>query len=412
LISTGRVRLSWSTHYVGDVRGINNMFLDNYQLKSLDAISEADPTVFALRKTPEGYYVHPPDSFEKGTKLPTEGRIGNMLGEGNNGTGRGIVVLKDNFGFRKPFDLVIRCLGFHFDRSIFAVDMRPRMVGFAHGKYPEITAEYESTNVPNLYFMGTIAHSLDWRKSSGGFVHGFRYSIRTFHRQLENKRHGVAWPHVAVRISDIVKKIIDRINESSGLYQMFAHFADIVLLPGTKTKVHSKPDEDAEVEMELPDIDTTGFGLSKPDESVLPSFASVSSPVNAAGAANHTALYLEEVPVSIVVGRAGWFQETTGIPLGDHFLTVEFRYGENYSGPGKDVFSTDRVTTEHARAHMCNFLHPVISYYHAFNRIKAVAVHHILEDLLTDWTAPDNHIRPLAEFLEKWLPPGKHNPKT
>lgn len=35
-----RVRLAWSTHYVGDLRAINNGLLDTYQLKSLDGLYE------------------------------------------------------------------------------------------------------------------------------------------------------------------------------------------------------------------------------------------------------------------------------------------------------------------------------------------------------------------------------------
>jgi len=41
LIGRSRVRLSWSTHYVGDLRGVNNALLDTYELKSLDAVLEA-----------------------------------------------------------------------------------------------------------------------------------------------------------------------------------------------------------------------------------------------------------------------------------------------------------------------------------------------------------------------------------
>ena len=38
MASRTRVRLAWSTHYVGDLRAVNNGLLDTYQLKSLDAI--------------------------------------------------------------------------------------------------------------------------------------------------------------------------------------------------------------------------------------------------------------------------------------------------------------------------------------------------------------------------------------
>lgn len=43
-------------------------------------------------------------------------------------------------------------------------------------KYPSIGYDYQSPIYPGLYFLGTLAHSLDFRKSAGGFIHGFRYS--------------------------------------------------------------------------------------------------------------------------------------------------------------------------------------------------------------------------------------------
>jgi len=43
-------------------------------------------------------------------------------------------------------------------------------------KYPKIDFGYESVDYPGLYFVGTATHSLDLRKSAGGFIHGFRYS--------------------------------------------------------------------------------------------------------------------------------------------------------------------------------------------------------------------------------------------
>ena len=43
-------------------------------------------------------------------------------------------------------------------------------------KYPKITGSYESVDYENLFFAGTVTHSLDFRKSSGGFIHGFRYT--------------------------------------------------------------------------------------------------------------------------------------------------------------------------------------------------------------------------------------------
>jgi hypothetical protein len=41
-------------------------------------------------------------------------------------------------------------------------------------KFPRIHYNYESTNLANVYFAGTLGHSIDFRKAAGGFIHGFR----------------------------------------------------------------------------------------------------------------------------------------------------------------------------------------------------------------------------------------------
>lgn len=46
----------------------------------------------------------------------------------------------------------------------------------AKGRLPGLTAWYEGLNTPDLFVLGTAAHSRDYRLSAGGFVHGFRYT--------------------------------------------------------------------------------------------------------------------------------------------------------------------------------------------------------------------------------------------
>ena len=46
------------------------------------------------------------------------------------------------------------------------------------GKFPLMGGDYQAVNEPRLYFAGAIAHALDHRQSSGGFIHGFRYTAR------------------------------------------------------------------------------------------------------------------------------------------------------------------------------------------------------------------------------------------
>ena len=45
-----------------------------------------------------------------------------------------------------------------------------------YAKFPHIKYNYESESVDDMFFAGTSTHSLDFRKSAGGFIHGFRYT--------------------------------------------------------------------------------------------------------------------------------------------------------------------------------------------------------------------------------------------
>ena len=46
------------------------------------------------------------------------------------------------------------------------------------GKYPKMDASYQSLELPGLYFAGAAAHGRDYRRSAGGFIHGFRWGYQ------------------------------------------------------------------------------------------------------------------------------------------------------------------------------------------------------------------------------------------
>ncbi|XP_059881573.1 FAD-dependent oxidoreductase domain-containing protein 2 isoform X2 [Delphinus delphis] len=217
MLSRSRVRLSWATHYVGDLRAINNGLLDTYQLKSLDGLLESDLTDLAVVKDLEG-------KFHVTLKF--------LLEEGNRSADA--VPLpqddNDNFALRVGYDRVIRCLGWNFDFSIFSKSLRLSAGGELSKKYPLVKASYESKGSRGLFVLGTASHSVDYRKSAGGFIHGFRYTVRAVHRLLEQRHHGVTWPSTKHPITQLASAIIRRVNEASGLYQMFSVLADVVLL--------------------------------------------------------------------------------------------------------------------------------------------------------------------------------------
>eukprot|EP00658_Telonema_sp_P-2_P073213 TRINITY_DN6226_c0_g1_i3.p1 TRINITY_DN6226_c0_g1~~TRINITY_DN6226_c0_g1_i3.p1 ORF type:complete len:348 (+),score=74.46 TRINITY_DN6226_c0_g1_i3:728-1771(+) len=133
---------------------------------------------------------------------------------------------------------IISCLGWRMDTSVFDSTRAGIRIEMVHkNKYPRVNGSYESSTVKNLFFAGTLMHSLDFQKASGGFLHGFRYLIRALHRHLEEveEEDGAAWPArvVGERVEDIelvTRAILWRVDHASGIYQVFGFLADVILL--------------------------------------------------------------------------------------------------------------------------------------------------------------------------------------
>ena len=90
------------------------------------------------------------------------------------------------------YDRVIRCLGWRHAMDMYTDSTRPHMQH--NRKYAAMTPEYESVNVPGLFFAGQLAHGKDYRRSAGGFIHGFRYTARALFRILEARYNQAPWP--------------------------------------------------------------------------------------------------------------------------------------------------------------------------------------------------------------------------
>ncbi|XP_069766057.1 FAD-dependent oxidoreductase domain-containing protein 2 [Narcine bancroftii] len=351
-VSRSRIRLAWATHYVGDIRAVNNALLDTYQLKSLDGLLEGDMENIVIIQDNKGkLHLRLKYHFNKNNSQDMSSNINDqsLLSEG-----------VDNLAVRLPYDRIIRCLGWKFDFSIFSNMSKPRSGRGRLSKYPLVKATYEAENLPGMFIIGTASHSVDYRKAAGGFVHGFRYTARAVHRLLEHRYHGVHWPTIALPISQLINVIIKRINEASGIYQMFSVLADIVLLQKNATKFE----------------------------------------------------YLEEYPI----GALPCLWENTGKKAENGLFVINLEYGSNFSKPEADVFHPRRSVGEPKHAWLSNFLHPVIYFYRHLPTETEMTqrpklwplprpshIHHVVEDFLTDWTAAKAHILPLRRFLETCL---------
>ncbi len=257
------VQLAWKTHYVGHLRAVNNNFLDTYQLKTQNAL--LDCTVERIERRDGQFAVSIRHSHVQGeTQVLT-------------------------------YDRVIVCTGFRFDNSIFAQECRPILT--SSDRFPAQTPEWESVNVPGLYFAGTIMQANDFKKTTSGFIHGFRYNVRALHRMLEKKHGGQDWParEVEPTPEGLLEATLDRLNRSSALWQQFGYLHDVIVV----------------------------------DEGW-----------------DH-AVYYEEMPLSYI--------QQSEIGESSHYYTVTLEFGKNEGDP----FSVVRPT-EPAKAEESVFLHPVI----------------------------------------------------
>ncbi|KAM6957111.1 FAD-dependent oxidoreductase domain-containing protein 2 [Aplochiton taeniatus] len=370
LYSPSPVRLAWQTHYVGDLRAVNNELLDTYQLKSLDGLVEGGLEDIAIIQQQED------ESRPSGKKKNRNKRssrsekrkqlyltLAELLHnqDGKNGSIHRVQAANlpayhnDNFSLRQPYDRVIRCLGFRFNFSIFDGSARPPSSEGARGRLPGVTAWYEGRGTSGLFVLGTAAHSRDYRSSAGGFIHGFRYTVRAVHRVLEQRYHSNPWPSTKLLTTQLQSWILKRVNEASGPYQMFGVLGDIILLQGSHCK------------------------------------------------------YLEEFPLQALPK----FPKLSGHRVSKHgLLVLVMEYGLNRT----DSLGPGRAESEWTRAWRSNFLHPVLYYYDTLPTERDMrrrpagwplprpkAVHHMIEDFLTEWDAPISHTQPLRRFLEHCL---------
>lgn len=382
-----RIRMAWETHYVGDLRSVNTLPIDNYQLKSQDILHLPSPfgltsedTTVAVETMPDGKEAvcFQNNKQNEMKAMVRDGEIPDHLHgamEGHSLTFEERVSNLDHY----CYDVVIRCTGFEIDTSLFNFST-PLAVkgGRANRKYPDITAEYESTSAPGLYVAGTLSHVRDHRKSSGGFVHGFRYTARALFKWLERKNHDVPWPAQQVTFDpdaqaeggsllsgllggtaqaaeiSLLQKLTERMDTASGLYQMFNSLCDLVILPAR---------------------DKSGRITGE----------------------KATAEYLEEVPLDLVPH----FVE------GREYLVLTMEYGPDFHGHER-VLREERVFHgfDPEKAHMSQFLHPIVRYYNPSVASRAskleTAAHHVIEDIYTNFTNPIMHVRPLAAFLDRF----------
>nr|MDT0661977.1 NAD(P)-binding domain-containing protein [Micromonospora sp. DSM 115978] len=311
LAGPSSIRMAWRTHYVGHLRAVNNNFLDTYQLKSANAILDGD--IKRIERDGTGFTVT--FSFSRADE-----------------------VTKDLW-----YDRVLACTGFAFDPSIFDDTCRPALA--IKDRFPAQTPEWESVNVPGLHFAGTLSQERDFKRSTSGFIHGFRYGVRALHKILGRRYENTPWPSTRLDATpeSIADAVIARVNRTSALWQQFGVLGDVVTVAGPEARYH------------------------------------------------------DEVPIE--------YFASTGLRTGDHDYSHAFVVTLEY-GPEHDQVDPFDITVRRVaqdvvgQAHDAAYLHPVVRHHHEG---QVAAAHHLAENLENRWDRPGIHVAPLTAFLDRCL---------
>lgn len=288
--SPNPIKMAWATHHVGHLRAVNNNFLDTYQLKTQNAVLDAQVQRIERR----------------------DGRLVASLAYAH----------ADGEVEQIAYDRIIVCTGFRMDVDPFAAGARPQLC--IQDRFPALTSGWESVNVPGMYFAGTLMQSRDFKKTSSGFIHGFRYNVRALFQLLERRFHGRPLPHraVAPTAEACTAAALAVINRSSALWQQFGFLGDLM------------------------QVNADG-GLS-----------------------HHSALPVDHIHDTLAA-------------RGRDYYVVTLEYGQHKA---KEPFQIQRPDSRDAdRAAQSSFLHPVVRH---CRDGRVLAEQHLMEHLETDWTQP------------------------
>lgn len=283
LVSPESVRLAWQTHFVGSLRAVNNNFIDTYQLKSQNAV--IDGSVDHIVKDGEGFQVEIGYSHAMGQKTT------------------------------RYYDHVIVCTGFRFDDSIFDENCKPDLT--IRDRFPKQSTAWESENVPDMYFAGTIMQACDYKKTQSGFIHGFRNNIRALSWLLEERYYDKPWPAdtFPATPSGLTEKIVERLGLGAGIFQQPGFLSEVFVIN-----------------------DSTGLGR------------------------HYREVRCDHIPNSHLAEE-------------DHYYVVTLEYGRHHDNP----LAVER-DPDPEMGHEAFYLHPVIRQYHRLEQVGEHHVNDDLEN--------------------------------
>ena len=179
----------------------------------------------------------------------------------------------------------------------------------------------------------------DYRKYMSGFIHGFRYNVRTLCHLLLERYQNQALPCESSPLcpDDLTQTLIERINKTSALWQQPGFLADVLILDPRKGSME----------------------------------------------------WYKEMAVDYAHDR--WRES------GREYLLLTLEFGpEKFANP----FNVHRIARDNVmQAEDSKFLHPIVRRFRAGEKLSE---HHVIEDLAAEWWEPE-HIEPLRDYLHDQL---------
>lgn len=198
LCSPNPIKMAWKTHYFGHLRAVNNDFLDTYILKGQNSVLDAD--------------------INKIEKVDGEFRVDITFSHADGQTAQ--------FGY----DRVLCCTGFRWDPQFFGANLKADTTPC--GRLPKMSSSWESTNLPHIYYAGTLMQMRDQHKTMSNVLHGFRFNVKSLASHFEERYEGQVWPSQRLpRTAEaMAEKVSQRVSTNAGLMHQPGFLSDVMVV--------------------------------------------------------------------------------------------------------------------------------------------------------------------------------------
>ncbi len=197
------LKFAYESHFVGNLRAKYTNILDMFHLKSLHGV--LNPRIRKITKLSNGSL-----QTQHEYDFPTSQVPGTLK-------------------LTREYDYIINCTGFRYTcDNLFDESLRPETV--MNGKFYNLNEVWQSVNIENLHFIGTSMQAID-RKASSGFIHGFRYNIRTLAHLLQQSHEAVPYPKSEIALQPFnafLEAVYKRFSIGDGIFQLYGFLGDLL----------------------------------------------------------------------------------------------------------------------------------------------------------------------------------------